>query len=96
MKSFSYTELDLLVGEILPERAVLSTLLAADGDSFNNNNAGGVGGGVVTPGGSTVVVNACQSNLTYPDGGLLQSVGLNAAHQTTSFTCSPGSVVSGH
>ncbi|QFG24435.1 hypothetical protein [Actinomadura sp. WMMB 499] len=31
MKSFSYTELDMLAGEVLPERAVLSTLLVGGG-----------------------------------------------------------------
>ena len=38
MKSYSYSELDKLTGEILPERAVLSTLLA-----------GGGGGATVVP-----------------------------------------------
>ncbi|MFI0451163.1 hypothetical protein [Actinomadura sp. 6N118] len=94
MKSFSYAELDLLAGEVLPERAVLSTLLlAADGDSYNNNNAGHHGGGAT---GSTVVSNACQSNLTYPHSGLLQLVGLNTNSQTAAFTCAPGTAVSGH
>ncbi|KAB2342182.1 hypothetical protein [Actinomadura rudentiformis] len=95
MKSFSYAELDQLAGEVLPERAVLSTLfLAADGDSYNNNNAGnhGAAGGT----GSTVVTNACQSNVTQPHSGLLQLVGLNTNSQTATFTCMPGAVASGH
>ncbi|GAA2630797.1 hypothetical protein SMC26_23520 [Actinomadura fulvescens] len=97
MKSFSYAELDQLVGEVLPERAVLSTLLlAADGDSFNNNNAGNLGGASAGTTGSTVVTHACQSNITTPHGGLLQQVGLNAVPQNASFVCAPGTAVSGH
>lgn len=44
MKSFSYTELDLLAGEVLPERSVLSTLLVG----------GGQGGGTVVQACSSV------------------------------------------
>ncbi|MEU8798674.1 hypothetical protein [Spirillospora sp. NPDC048819] len=49
MKSYSYTELDKLTGEILPERAVLSTLLAGGGH--------GNGGTVVVPNCASNVVN---------------------------------------
>ncbi|RKS71735.1 hypothetical protein BZB76_4542 [Actinomadura pelletieri DSM 43383] len=56
MKSFSYSELDKLAGEVLPERAVLSTLLA-----------GGGGNG----GGDTVVSSSCSSNNNQPQMGLL-------------------------
>ncbi|WP_018655986.1 hypothetical protein [Actinomadura flavalba] len=94
MKSFSYAELDMLAGEVLPERAVLSTLLAGgDGDSYNN--AGNHGGSDHGPG-STVVSNACQSNISRPDGGLLQLVGLHAQNDASSLTCAPGTAVSGH
>ncbi|WP_067794257.1 hypothetical protein [Actinomadura formosensis] len=48
MKSYSYTELDQLAGEVLPERAVLSTLLAGGGDG---------GGAIVVPNCATNVVN---------------------------------------
>jgi len=41
MKSYTYTELDKLAGELLPERAVLSTLLAGGGHDG--------GGAVVSP-----------------------------------------------
>ena len=94
MKSFSYAELDRLAGEVMPERAVLSTLLTSfhGGDSYNNN----VGGYGNPGGGSTMVMNACQSNITRPDGGLLQLVGLHADHDASSFTCAPGTAVSGH
>ncbi|TQM70783.1 hypothetical protein FHX41_4519 [Actinomadura hallensis] len=42
MKSYTYTELDELTGEVLPERAVLSTLLAGGGHH-------GGGGAIVVP-----------------------------------------------
>ncbi|GAA0581643.1 MULTISPECIES: hypothetical protein [Actinomadura] len=42
MKSYTYTELETLTGEVLPERAVLSTLLAGGGH-------GGGGGAIVVP-----------------------------------------------
>ncbi|TDC66364.1 hypothetical protein E1200_16845 [Actinomadura sp. GC306] len=42
MKSYTYTELAQLTGEVLPERAVLSTLLAGGGH-------GGGGGVIVAP-----------------------------------------------
>ncbi|WP_018656783.1 hypothetical protein [Actinomadura flavalba] len=91
MKAFSYAELESLTGEVLPERAVLSTMLAG-GDSYNNagNHGGGHGPG------STVVMNACQSNISRPDSGLLQLVGLHAQNDASSFTCVPGTAVSGH
>ncbi|MQY06954.1 hypothetical protein [Actinomadura macrotermitis] len=96
MKAFSNAELDLLAGEVLPERAVLSTLMGGgDGDSYNNNNAGGGGHWGGSPG-TTIVSNACQSDITRPDDGLLQLVGLHAQHHATSFTCAPGTAVSGH
>jgi hypothetical protein len=96
MKTLSYTELDALAGEVLPERAVLSTLLVSSGDggdSYNNNNDGGGHG---HNGGSTIAQNACQSHISKPDGGLLQLVGLHAQNDHQSFTCVPGTTVSGH
>lgn len=47
MKSYSYTELAELTGEVLPERAVLSTLLVG----------GGNGGHSIVPNCATNVVN---------------------------------------
>ena len=83
MKSFDYSELDLLAGEVLPERAVLSTLL--------------VGGGHGD--GSTIAQNACSSYVGGSDAssGLLSSLGLgHPATYHNQFTCLPGQVVSGH
>ncbi|MBD2892582.1 hypothetical protein amrb99_14920 [Actinomadura sp. RB99] len=92
MKSFSYTELDKLVGEVLPERAVLSTLLVADSDNENFNLGGGGGHGE----GTTAVVPDCQSNITHSQGGLVGALGLSSENPNSSFTCAASSVVSGH
>jgi hypothetical protein len=95
MKSFSYTELDKLAGEVLPERAVLSTLLVGggsdnDNENFNLNHGGGGDDG------TTMVVNACQSDIRRPGSGLLAVLGLHEQNDSTAFTCSPGTAVSGH
>ncbi|MER6812343.1 hypothetical protein ABT299_24015 [Spirillospora sp. NPDC000708] len=93
MKSFSYTELDKLAGEVLPERAVLSTLLVGgDNDNENLNLSGGGGHGE----GTTAVVPDCQSNIDHSQGGLVGALGLSSENPNSSFTCSASSVVSGH
>jgi hypothetical protein len=91
MKSFSYTELDKLTGEVLPERAVLSTLLAGGGHHGHGNensnfnlNHGGHGGGF------TAVVPLCQSVVTSHEGIL----GLIGANNESHFVCSSAAVVS--
>ncbi|MBD2891714.1 hypothetical protein ABT299_00450 [Spirillospora sp. NPDC000708] len=94
MNSFSYTELDKLAGEVLPERAVLSTLLVG-GDSDNDNQNFNLGGGG-HDGGTTAVVPDCQSNITHSQGGLVGALGLSSENPNSSFTCSASSVVSGH
>ncbi|GAA2157798.1 hypothetical protein [Actinomadura napierensis] len=95
MKSFSYTELDKLAGEVLPERAVLSTLLVGGGDSDNDNLNLNHGGGD-HDGGTTAVVPNCQSNINHSQGGLVGALGLSSENPNTSFTCAGSSVVSGH
>ncbi|MBD2894362.1 hypothetical protein ACFYTC_44215 [Actinomadura nitritigenes] len=93
MKSFSYTELDKLAGEVLPERAVLSTLLVGgDNDNENLNLSGGGGHGE----GTTAVVPDCQSNIDHSQGGLVGALGLSSENPNSSFTCAGSSVVSGH
>lgn len=92
MKSFSYTELDLLAGEVLPERAVLSTLLVGGGDDDNDNhnfnlNAGGHGGDDDS---TTVVQNSCVSTNNQQNAGLLSALGINAQNPTVSHSCLPG------
>ena len=98
MKSYSYTELDKLVGEVLPERAVLSTLLIGGGDNDNGNfnlNANHGGGG--HDGGTTAVVPNCQAINNNPQGGLIGALGLSSNNPTSSFTCASSNVVaSGH
>jgi hypothetical protein len=94
MKSFSYTELDKLAGEVLPERAVLSTLLVGggsdnDNQNFNLNHDGGHDGG------TTAVVPNCQGNINHSQGGLVGALGLSSENPNTSFTCAGSSVISG-
>jgi hypothetical protein len=93
VNSFSYTELDRLAGELLPERAVLSALMGGGGDSYNNNNSHGHYG---EQPGTFTAVNVCQSNVTRPDDGLLEIVGLHAQHDASLFVCQPGTANSGH
>ncbi|MDL4816542.1 hypothetical protein [Actinomadura opuntiae] len=95
MNSFSYTELDKLAGEVLPERAVLSTLLVG-GDSDNDNKNFNFGNGGGHDGGTTAVVPNCQSNINHSQGGLIGALGLSSENPNTSFTCAGSSVVSGH
>ncbi|MFA1544808.1 hypothetical protein [Actinomadura chokoriensis] len=92
MKSFSYTELDQLTGEVLPERAVLSTLLVGGGSDNDNTNVNHGGNG----NGTTAVVSTCQSNISRPDSGLLQLVGLHAQNDASSLVCTPSTAISGH
>ncbi|WP_149264928.1 hypothetical protein [Actinomadura sp. K4S16] len=90
MKSFSYSDLDRLTGEVLPERAVLSTLLAGGGNSNENGNLNlNHGGGGE---GSTAVVPLCQSVVTSHEG----LAGLLAADNESHFVCSSAAVASGH
>ncbi|TMR03833.1 hypothetical protein ETD83_09530 [Actinomadura soli] len=95
MKSFSYSELDKLTGEVLPERAVLSTLLVGghgdnENENFNLNHGGGHGG---HDGGTTAVVPNCQAINNNPQGGLIGALGLSSNNPTSSFTCASSSVV---
>ena len=96
MKSFSYTELDEMVGEILPERAVLSTLLVGGGSENENANLNLNHGGGGHDGGTTAVVPQCQSNITTSQGGLIGALGLSSTNPGSSFTCAGSTVVSGH
>ncbi|QKG24565.1 hypothetical protein [Actinomadura verrucosospora] len=95
MNSFSYTELDKLAGEVLPERAVLSTLLVGGDGSSNENQNFNLGGGG-HDGGTTAVVPNCQSNINHSQGGLVGALGLSSENPNQSFTCAGSSVVSGH
>ncbi|TDD39232.1 hypothetical protein E1287_03785 [Actinomadura sp. KC06] len=97
MKSFSYSELDKLTGEVLPERAVLSTLLVGGGDdneneNFNLNHGHGHGHGG-SDSGTTAVVPNCQAVNNNPQGGLVGALGLSSNNPTSSFTCASSTVV---
>ncbi len=90
----SFEELDLLAGEVLPERTVLSTVTTP----FNSAGAGGgaaaaAGGGGADQG--TTALSACQSNQTPGTPGLLGSLGLGSANPSSSVTCTPAAI-SGH
>ncbi|MEU8121919.1 hypothetical protein AB0C21_24710 [Spirillospora sp. NPDC049024] len=90
MKSFSYSDLDKLTGEVLPERAVLSTLLAGGGNSNGNENANfNLGGG---HDGTTAISPLCQSTASTHEG----LAGLLGANTQSTFTCAGAAVVSGH
>ncbi|KAB2369558.1 hypothetical protein [Actinomadura montaniterrae] len=83
--TFSYDELDRLSGEVLPERAVLSTLLSGGGDNGNKNiniNDGGSGGA------DGEVAYACQYTHSTGTPGLL-GTGLFAEPGYTTTTCVP-------
>jgi len=89
MKSYTYTELDMLAGEVLPERSVLSTLLMG---------GGGDGTTAVVPNCQSNIVNPTGGG---GGGGLLGALGLGSnsgysSHTTASFTCASSTVVSGH
>ncbi|MFV2171491.1 hypothetical protein ACFHW2_01345 [Actinomadura sp. LOL_016] len=82
MKSFSYTELDMLAGEVLPERAVLSTLLVGGGNENENANLN-LGG----HDDDTAIVSSCSANTNQPTTGLLALV--NGTPAANSQICTP-------
>lgn len=84
----SYQELDQVAGEVLPERAVLSTVTPIVGN-------GGGGGGDHWGGQGTTAVNACQSTTSAGTPGLVGALGLGSNNPGTTFTCEPG-MISGH
>lgn len=97
MKSFSYTELDKLAGEVLPERAVLSTLLVGGGSDNDNENLNFNHGGHGDGGTTTVMNPVCQSAINHSQGGLIGALGLSSENPNSSFTCAGQAVsTSGH
>ncbi|MGI5326417.1 hypothetical protein [Actinomadura nitritigenes] len=84
-QTFSYAELDRLSGEVLPERAVLSTLLAGGGDNGSKNlNLNGDGSGAA----DSEATYACQYTHSTGTPGLL-GTGLLAESGYTTTTCVP-------
>jgi hypothetical protein len=96
MSKISFEELDVLAGEMLPERAVLSTVVP-----FNNLGGAGTDGGsssssaAVAPGAPSdqngITASACQSQHTDGTPGLLGSLGLGSNNPGSGITCMPSS-----
>ncbi|QKW06528.1 hypothetical protein HUT18_09050 [Streptomyces sp. NA04227] len=93
MNAITFEELDGLTGELLPERAVLSTVVP-----FNNagggHDAGGasssavaVGGG--DNGGGALSTSACQAQQVHGTPGLVGALGLGSNNPSNSLTCVP-------
>ncbi|MET0188768.1 hypothetical protein [Pseudonocardia sediminis] len=93
-------DLDMLVGEVLPQRTVLSTVTTPF------NNAGGAGGGPSSAAaaaaggaggdsGGTTALSSCQTTYSAGTPGLLGSLGLGSANPGSTTTCVP-TAVSGH
>ncbi|MET9443061.1 hypothetical protein [Streptomyces sp. NPDC006610] len=98
MSKISFEELDVLAGEMLPERAVLSTVVP-----FNNWGGGGSEGGssssaaAVAGGGhggdqNGISSSACHVQETDGTPGLLGSLGLGSNNPSQSMTCMPSQV----
>ena len=99
--AISFTDLDRLSGEVLPERTVLSTVSTP----FNNGGGqGGDGGGsnasaAQTGGGSSAghgatALNGSSSNVQHGTPGLLGSLGLGSNNPTETSGANPGSIAS--
>jgi hypothetical protein len=97
----SFTELDQLVGEVLPERTVLATVSTpfnnvagggADG-SASSSAAAAAGGGDGGSHGATAI-NSCQGTVSQGTPGLLGSLGLGSNNPGSTFTCTPGAIAS--
>jgi hypothetical protein len=101
--AISFGDLDLLAGEVLPERTVLSTLVTpfsnpgadADGGGSSSAAAAAAGGGNGDNGGGTTVVSGCVNQQSQATSGLVGALGLGTPQQS-SQTCTPVSTVSGH
>ncbi|AJE81239.1 MULTISPECIES: hypothetical protein [Streptomyces] len=96
MNAITFEELDGLTGELLPERAVLSTVVPF-------NNAGGHDGGgssssaVALGGGDSgnhgaISSSACQAQQVHGTPGLVGALGLGSNNPSASLTCVPTSL----
>lgn len=83
-QTFSYAELDRLSGEVLPERTLLSTLLAGGDNGSKNININDGGSGAA----DSEVTYACQYTHSTGTPGLL-GTGLLAEPGYTTTTCVP-------
>jgi hypothetical protein len=104
--AISFGDLDLLAGEVLPERTVLSTLVTpfsnpgadADGGGSSSAAAAAAGGGHGDNGGSTVM-NSCTSQQEGNFGGSgglagILGLGLGSHGPVSEHSCLPGTAVS--
>lgn len=101
--TISIADLDQLAGEVMPERAVLSTVSTpfnnagggahAGSDGSASSAAAAAGGGDGGHHGATAI-NSCQGTVSQGTPGLLGSLGLGSNNPNSTFTCTPGAVAS--
>ena len=100
MASISFQELDLLGGEVLPERTLLSTVTDFSGGGGSSGSAGSASSAAAAggAGGDTVVINdddgavshsSCQSTYNPGTPGLFGSLGLGSNNPNFSMTRPP-------
>ena len=98
----SIADLDRLDGELLPERAMLSTVSTPFNNSHGHGHGHGGGssasaaqtGGGHSSGHGATVINSCQTTTSHGTPGLLGSLGLGSSNPYTTTTCSPAAVSS--
>jgi hypothetical protein len=88
MDEIGYHELNLLAGEFLPPRNMLS-LITIDNSSTTYHYDFPQGG---SGDGNSTVVFACQAERTLGTPGLLGSLGLGSNNPSSSLTCVPAAV----
>ena len=84
--AISFTDLDRLDGEVLPERTVLSTV-------GSGSSAAQTGGGDSAGHGATAI-NGQSSNVQHGTPGLLGSLGLGSNNPTETSNATPGAIAS--
>jgi hypothetical protein len=97
MSKISFEELDVLAGEMLPERAVLSTVVpfnnwggaGSEGGSSSSAAAAAAGGGHGGGDQNGIVSSACHVQETDGTPGLLGALGLGSNNPSQSVTCLP-------
>lgn len=100
--AISFTNLDQLAGEVLPERTVMSTVSTP----FNNAGGDGDGGGAGSvssaaaaggDGGAShgaTAINGQQNTVSQGPPGLLGSLGLGSNNPGSTSTATPGAIAS--
>ncbi|MEV5506832.1 hypothetical protein [Streptomyces orinoci] len=100
----SFEELDLISGEVLPERTVMGIVATpfnnpgGDGaGAASSSSAAATGGGVFAPAPSdhgTTALSACQAIDHQGTPGLLGSLGLGSQNPAGGVTCVPAAISS--